>query len=87
MDASPDVNLWTNFNWPVLLCLAAAWAISYACLAKGLSSSKRVVYVASTFPYVILTIFFFKAASLDGMSDGVYYLFEPEVSGGQRRLP
>lgn len=63
-----------------MFALCLAWFISYLCLAKGLSSSKRIVYVTFTLPYVILTIFFFKATSLKGMSDGVYYLFEPEVS-------
>lgn len=80
LQVSEDVDTWINFNWPVLFALLAAWLISYLCLARGLSSSKRVVYVTFTCPYVILTIFFFKATSLKGMSDGIYYLFEPKVS-------
>ena len=67
-------------NWPVATCLTLAWLISFACLARGLSSSKRIVYVASSFPYVILVVFFFKALTLRGWTDGVYYLFAPEVS-------
>lgn len=63
----------------MFLSLVLAWLISYLCLVRGLSSSKRVVYVASTFPYVILTLFFAKALTLKGMSDGIYYFFEPEV--------
>jgi len=80
LDASASVDSWTNFNRPIFFGLLLAWIISYLCLARGLSSSKRVVYVASIFPYVILTIFFYKATTLTGMRDGVYYLFAPEVS-------
>lgn len=80
LDASESVDSWTHFNWPVMGALIIAWLISYLCLAQGLSSSKRLVYVASTFPYVILTVFFFKAANQKGMSDGIYYFFAPEVS-------
>lgn len=80
LDASPDVDEWTNFNWPVTLALTLAWILSYLCLSRGLSSSKRLVYITFAFPYVILTIFFVKALQLKGMSDGIYYLFEPDVS-------
>lgn len=80
LNISDDVNHWTSFNWPVFVALCIAWLISHVCLARGLSSSKRIVYFTFTLPYVILTVFFFKATSLKGMSDGIYYLFEPEVS-------
>lgn len=80
LDASADAGEWINFNWPVTLALALAWLLSYLCLFKGLSSSKRVVYITFTFPYVILTIFFAKALQLRGAADGVAYLFEPDVS-------
>lgn len=81
LDISRDVDDFNSFNWSIALCLILAWLISYVCLVKGLSSSKRVVYVSSTLPYVILIIFFFKAMSLEGMSDGIYYFIAPDVSG------
>lgn len=86
LDVSGDVGHWSHFNWTVALCLAAAWLISYICLVRGLSSSKRLVYAISIFPYVILVIFFFKAISLPGMGHGLRYLFEPDVSVGPARI-
>jgi len=80
LDISKDVNDFESFNWHIALALAFAWLISYTCLLRGLSSSKRVVYVSSTLPYVILMIFFFKTISLDGMTDGIYYFIAPNVS-------
>ncbi|KAG9509399.1 Sodium-dependent neutral amino acid transporter SLC6A17 [Fragariocoptes setiger] len=78
LDVANDINEWNGFNYPIIVCLALAWAISYICLVKGLSSAKYVVYVTATFPYVILTIFLFKALTLEGMSDGIYHLFAPK---------
>lgn len=80
LDASEDASSWTHFNWPVTLGLILAWLISYLCLVRGLSSSRRVVYVASTFPYVILTAFFCKVLQLPGTQVGIAYLFEPDWS-------
>lgn len=80
LDVTGDVDDWSNFNWPIAFCLLLAWLISYICLVKGLSSSKRLVYIISIFPYVILVIFFFRAINLRGMNHGLRYLFEPDVS-------
>jgi SNF family Na+-dependent transporter len=80
LNISSDVSDWSHFNWPIALCLAAAWLISYLCLVKGLSSSKQLVYIVSTFPYVILLIFLAKAVSLRGMGQGLSYFIEPDVS-------
>lgn len=80
LDVTNEVGDWSHFNWPVALCLTLAWLISYLCLVRGLSSSKRLVYTISIFPYVILVIFFLKAFQLEGMEHGVRYLFAPDVS-------
>ena len=80
LNVTDDVNDWSNFNWPIAFCLLLAWLISYICLVKGLSSSKRLVYIISIFPYVILVIFFFRAINLRGMNHGLRYLFAPDVS-------
>lgn len=80
LDITASVSDWSHFNWPVAFCLLLAWLISYACLVKGLSSSKQLVYVVSTFPYVILLIFFVKALSLPGMGHGLSYFIKPDVS-------
>uniref|UniRef100_A0A6G1SP16 Sodium-dependent neutral amino acid transporter SLC6A17 n=1 Tax=Aceria tosichella TaxID=561515 RepID=A0A6G1SP16_9ACAR len=78
LDISSNVSDWSKFNWPIVLCLTIAWLISYVCLVKGLSSSKRLVYIISTFPYVILLIFLAKAVSLRGMGQGLRYFIEPD---------
>ena len=39
-----------------------------------------MVYFASTFPYIVLIIFFFRGITLDGAVDGLAHMFTPKVS-------
>ena len=47
-------------NWELVGCLALAWVIVGACLAKGVKSSGKVVYFTAIFPYVVLVILFIR---------------------------
>ena len=40
----------------------------------------QAVYVTATFPYLVLTIFLIRALTLPGATDGLLYLFTPDVS-------
>jgi len=40
----------------------------------------QVAYVTAVFPYIVLTILFFRGVTLDGAGDGVEFLFKPDVS-------
>ena len=41
----------------------------------------QVAYVTAVFPYIVLTILFFRGVTLDGAGDGMEFLFKPDVSG------
>lgn len=40
----------------------------------------QAVYVTSTLPYVVLTIFLIRGLTLKGSTSGIVYLFTPNVS-------
>lgn len=40
----------------------------------------QAVYVTATFPYLVLTIFLVRGLTLPGATDGLLYLFTPDVS-------
>lgn len=42
--------------------------------------SSQAVYITSTLPYVVLTIFLIRGLTLKGSVDGIKFLFTPDVS-------
>ncbi|EFX84589.1 hypothetical protein DAPPUDRAFT_314911 [Daphnia pulex] len=78
LDISPDINTPQSFNWKITLCLFIAWLMAYLCMAKGIASSGKVVYITATFPYIVLIIFFVRGMTLHGMADGLTHLFTPK---------
>jgi len=46
---------------------------------KGIQSSGYVVYFTALFPYVVLTIFFFRGITLKGAWAGLSHMFYPKM--------
>lgn len=42
--------------------------------------SPQAVYITSTLPYVVLTIFLIRGLTLKGATNGIIFLFTPNVS-------
>ena len=64
----------------MVLVLFVAWSFVFFGMIKGIKSSGKVMYFATSFPYVVLIAFFIRAMLLDGAADGVAYMFSPHVS-------
>jgi len=62
----------------LLIALVVAWAFVYLVVWKGLHNSGKVLWFSAIFPYVILSILCVKALTLEGASDGLYFLFTPQ---------
>ncbi|XP_054840937.1 sodium-dependent neutral amino acid transporter B(0)AT1 [Eublepharis macularius] len=67
-------------QWWLLLCLLCAWAVLYVCTIRGIETTGKAVYVTSTLPYVVLTIFLIRGLTLKGSVSGIQYLFTPNVT-------
>ena len=53
----------------------------HCCITTCLSLAySQAVYVTSTLPYVVLTIFLIRGLTLKGSVDGIKFLFTPDVS-------
>ncbi|ODN04311.1 Sodium-dependent neutral amino acid transporter B(0)AT3 [Orchesella cincta] len=78
LDISSDINTPRSFNLQIAAALIVAWILVYLCLAKGLASSPKLVYVTALFPYCVLILFFIRGVTLEGMSDGIIHLFSPK---------
>lgn len=44
-------------------------------------SVSQAIYFTALFPYLVLTIFLVRGLTLPGATDGLVYLFTPDVSG------
>ncbi|XP_059205545.1 sodium-dependent neutral amino acid transporter B(0)AT1-like [Centropristis striata] len=68
-----------GIHWPIVLCLLAAWTVLCVCYIRGIGTSGKAVYVTSTLPYVVLTIFLIRGLTLKGSLSGIQFLFTPDV--------
>ncbi|XP_033950373.1 sodium-dependent neutral amino acid transporter B(0)AT1-like [Pseudochaenichthys georgianus] len=78
LNITPDIETSGSLQWWLVICLASAWCMVYICIIRGIKSIGKAVYVTSTFPYLVLTIFLIRALTLPGSTDGLVYLFTPD---------
>ncbi|XP_074937966.1 sodium-dependent proline transporter-like [Phalacrocorax aristotelis] len=67
-------------QWPLALCLLAAWILVFLCMLKGIRSSGKVVYFTATFPYLVILILITRGATLDGSLNGVRFYLSSDWS-------
>ncbi|XP_019731825.1 inactive sodium-dependent neutral amino acid transporter B(0)AT3 [Hippocampus comes] len=78
LNITTDIETSGSLQWWLVVCLACAWLTMYICIIKGIQSMGKAVYVTTTLPYVVLTIFLVRALTLPGATDGLVYLFTPD---------
>ncbi|XP_029104332.1 sodium-dependent neutral amino acid transporter B(0)AT1-like [Scleropages formosus] len=69
-----------GLQWWMVLCLLCAWIVLYVCCIRGIETTGKAVYVTSTLPYVVLTIFLIRGLTLKGSFTGIKFLFTPNVT-------
>ncbi|KAG5271836.1 hypothetical protein AALO_G00184530 [Alosa alosa] len=69
-----------GLQWWMVLCLVSAWGVLYICCIRGIETTGKAVYVTSTLPYVVLTIFLIRGLTLKGSVDGIKFLFTPDLN-------
>ncbi|XP_054674229.1 sodium-dependent neutral amino acid transporter B(0)AT3-like isoform X2 [Grus americana] len=80
LNITPDVTETGTLQWWLILCLATCWAIVYLCTIRGIETTGKAIYVTALFPYLVLTIFLIHGLTLPGASDGLAYLFTPNLN-------
>ncbi|XP_030065559.1 sodium-dependent neutral amino acid transporter B(0)AT3 [Microcaecilia unicolor] len=80
LNISSDIMDCGSLHWGMVLCLATAWAVVYICTIRGIESSGKAVYITATFPYLVLTIFIIRGLTLPGATEGLIYLFSPNLN-------
>ncbi|XP_030644355.1 inactive sodium-dependent neutral amino acid transporter B(0)AT3 [Chanos chanos] len=80
LNITPAVEINGSLQWWMIISTATAWCVVYICFIRGIETIGKAVYVTATFPYLVLTIFLIRALTLPGATDGLVYLFTPDVT-------
>ncbi|XP_009897880.2 sodium-dependent neutral amino acid transporter B(0)AT1 [Dryobates pubescens] len=80
LNTSTSIGDSGSIQWWLLLCLTCAWGVLYVCTIRGIETTGKAVYVTSTLPYVVLTIFLIRGLTLKGSTNGIVFLFTPNVT-------
>ncbi|KAF4100956.1 sodium-dependent neutral amino acid transporter B(0)AT1-like [Onychostoma macrolepis] len=68
-----------GLQWWIVLCLFCAWTLLWVCCLRGIETTGKAVYVTSTLPYLVLTIFLIRGLTLKGSVSGIKFLFTPDL--------
>ncbi|XP_041488167.1 inactive sodium-dependent neutral amino acid transporter B(0)AT3 isoform X3 [Microtus oregoni] len=79
LNITSDINNTGTIQWKLFLCLVACWATVYLCVIRGIESTGKVIYFTALFPYLVLTIFLIRGLTLPGATEGLTYLFTPNM--------
>ncbi|XP_061100198.1 solute carrier family 6 member 19b [Conger conger] len=80
LNTSDGIDVSGGLQWWMVLCLVSAWGVLYICCIRGIETTGKAVYVTSTLPYVVLTIFLIRGLTLEGSVDGIKFLFTPDIN-------
>ncbi|NXR05910.1 S6A19 protein, partial [Semnornis frantzii] len=80
LNTSTSISDSGSIQWWLLLCLTCAWGVLYVCTIRGIETTGKAVYITSTLPYLVLTIFLIRGLTLKGSTNGIVYLFTPNVT-------
>ncbi|XP_026203886.1 sodium-dependent neutral amino acid transporter B(0)AT1-like [Anabas testudineus] len=69
-----------GLQWWMVLALIAAWSVLYVCCIRGIETTGKAVYITSTLPYLVLTIFLIRGLTLKGSVEGIKFLFTPDLA-------
>ncbi|XP_007668092.2 inactive sodium-dependent neutral amino acid transporter B(0)AT3 isoform X2 [Ornithorhynchus anatinus] len=79
LNISPDINESGTLQWHLVMCSAVCWIIVYICTIRGIESTGKAIYFTALFPYLVLTIFLIRGLTLPGATEGLIYLFTPNM--------
>lgn len=80
LNTSTAIDISGGLQWWMVLALVSAWTLLYVCTIRGIETTGKAVYITSTLPYLVLTIFLIRGLTLKGSVEGIKFLFTPDVN-------
>lgn len=78
LEISDNIGDVGSIVWPLFWANVLVWLVIYLCIMKGVKTVGKVVYFTATFPFVVLTILFFRGITLPGALDGIKFYIMPK---------
>ncbi|RWS04775.1 sodium- and chloride-dependent GABA transporter 2-like protein [Dinothrombium tinctorium] len=75
---SPGIDHPEGLQWQLVVTLGIMWCINFLCICRGIKSTGKAVYVTAIFPYIMMTILFFRGITLPGASNGIIFYLKPD---------
>ncbi|XP_062291437.1 sodium-dependent neutral amino acid transporter B(0)AT1-like [Scomber scombrus] len=80
LNSSASISDSGGIQWPIVVCLLAAWTVVGICCIRGISSTGKAVYITAILPFIVLAIFLIRGLTLKGALSGIKFLFTPDVN-------
>ncbi|XP_002665492.2 sodium-dependent neutral amino acid transporter B(0)AT1 [Danio rerio] len=80
LNTTPHIEDSGGLQWWMVLSLLCAWTVLWVCCIRGIETTGKAVYITSTLPYLVLTIFLIRGLTLKGSVSGIKFLFTPDVN-------
>ena len=68
-------------TWSPMLCVLVIWALNVLILAKGTQTIEAAVRIFVPLMWVFMIVLIVRGLTLPGGTDGVLYLFNPDIEG------
>uniref|UniRef100_A0A4W3K8Z9 Transporter n=1 Tax=Callorhinchus milii TaxID=7868 RepID=A0A4W3K8Z9_CALMI len=81
LNISNGIDKSGTIQWWLLLCLICAWSVLYVCTIRGIETTGKAVYITSTLPYLVLTIFLIRGLTLKGSTCDLDNILSQGVEG------
>uniref|UniRef100_A0A915HKD8 Transporter n=1 Tax=Romanomermis culicivorax TaxID=13658 RepID=A0A915HKD8_ROMCU len=79
LKTSSGIDDFGGMQWELTILLAVVWILTYFALYKGITNSRKLVYICAITPYCLLAVLLIRGLTLDGASTGLMYLFKPDM--------
>jgi len=70
---SEGIGICGNVRWQNTICFLFSWGLIFVVLKAGIKEAGKIIWFSALFPYLVLTIFLIRAATLEGADYGVSY--------------
>lgn len=79
MQKTDSIDDFGGLIWQLVVALFVAWLIVFFITVRGVDAVGKIVYITTSFPYILLLILGIQGWMLDGAGLGISYYITPNI--------